>query len=185
MNKKERILESSLRLFVAQGIDATSTASIAEDAGVATGLLFHHFGNKETLIKHLFIVSVNRMTKLVEADIPPVKRFSEKIFRSFWFKSMALVQREKETFVFLGHLAYSRYIGSQEKHVGVDIFEAHQAFFQDGINRGRLKELNLPFLLSQTFENIRFSALYILDHDSPEKEVEAMYRSVRDMIFKS
>lgn len=185
MNKKDRILASSLRLFVAQGIDATSTASIAEDANVATGLLFHHFGNKETLIKNLYIVSVKRMSKLVEDQIPPANRFSEKAFKSLWFRLVEIVQRERQTYVFLGRIAYSNYIGWDEKHVGLDILGAHKTFFENGVSKGRLKDLSLPFLLSQVFENIRFSALYILDCDSPKKEIDTMYLSVRDMIFKS
>jgi len=54
MNKKQQLLDSALTLFVNQGIDATSTASIAKNAGVANGTLFHHFPSKEVLVLALY-----------------------------------------------------------------------------------------------------------------------------------
>ena len=53
-NKKQQLLDAALTLFVNQGIYATSTASIAKTAGVATGTLFHHFPSKEVLVLELY-----------------------------------------------------------------------------------------------------------------------------------
>ena len=53
-NKKQQLLDAALALFVNQGIYATSTASIAKTAGVATGTLFHHFPSKDALILELY-----------------------------------------------------------------------------------------------------------------------------------
>lgn len=54
INKRQQLLDSALTLFVNQGIDATSTASIAKHAGVANGTLFHHFPSKEVLVLTLY-----------------------------------------------------------------------------------------------------------------------------------
>ncbi len=54
VNKKQQLLDSALMLFVNQGIDATSTASIAKHASVANGTLFHHFASKEALVLALY-----------------------------------------------------------------------------------------------------------------------------------
>ena len=53
-NKKQQLLDAALVLFVNQGIYATSTASIAKTAGVATGTLFHHFPSKDALVLELY-----------------------------------------------------------------------------------------------------------------------------------
>ncbi|TWX66809.1 TetR/AcrR family transcriptional regulator [Colwellia demingiae] len=53
-NKKQQLLDAALALFVNQGIYATSTASIAKKAGVATGTLFHHFPSKDALVLELY-----------------------------------------------------------------------------------------------------------------------------------
>ena len=48
--KEQKILDTSLKLFVERGFHGTSTAEIAKTAGVATGTLFHYFKTKEELI---------------------------------------------------------------------------------------------------------------------------------------
>jgi len=55
IEKKEQILISALELFSRNGIETTSTASIAKIAKVATGTLFHHFPNKRALVHQLYI----------------------------------------------------------------------------------------------------------------------------------
>ncbi|WP_445772718.1 TetR/AcrR family transcriptional regulator [Shewanella sp.] len=54
-DKKQAILDSALSLFVEKGFNATSTASIAKAAGVATGTLFHHFPTKNDIMNQLFL----------------------------------------------------------------------------------------------------------------------------------
>ncbi|NMH64901.1 TetR/AcrR family transcriptional regulator [Shewanella salipaludis] len=54
-DKRQAILDSALSLFVEQGFHASSTASIARNAGVATGTLFHHFPSKDALLECLFL----------------------------------------------------------------------------------------------------------------------------------
>ncbi|MGL4447594.1 MAG: TetR/AcrR family transcriptional regulator [Shewanella sp.] len=54
-DKRQAILDTALTLFVSQGFHSTSTASIAKQAGVATGTLFHHFATKDALMECLFL----------------------------------------------------------------------------------------------------------------------------------
>ena len=54
-DKKQAILDSALQLFVKKGFNATSTASIAKAAGVATGTLFHHFPTKKDIMSQLIL----------------------------------------------------------------------------------------------------------------------------------
>jgi AcrR family transcriptional regulator len=45
-----RILEAASRVFAREGILASTTASVATEAGVAQGSLFAHFGSQECLV---------------------------------------------------------------------------------------------------------------------------------------
>lgn len=52
MSKEDRraqIIESAMQLFVENGYNATTTASIAEQAGISEVTLFRHFTSKEEL----------------------------------------------------------------------------------------------------------------------------------------
>ncbi|MCM2678294.1 TetR/AcrR family transcriptional regulator [Echinimonas agarilytica] len=53
--KRSRLLEAALALFSKHGVEHVTTSSIAKTAGVATGTLFHHFGNKEALVQALYL----------------------------------------------------------------------------------------------------------------------------------
>lgn len=47
---RSSIVQSALRLFGEQGIDATSLREVAKAAGVSPALVVHHFGGKEGLV---------------------------------------------------------------------------------------------------------------------------------------
>jgi len=49
MSKKEKILISAQELFARSGYAGTTMKTVAEHAGVASGLVFHYFDNKENL----------------------------------------------------------------------------------------------------------------------------------------
>ncbi|MEI6859559.1 MAG: TetR/AcrR family transcriptional regulator [Shewanella sp.] len=68
-DKKQAILDTALALFVSQGFYATSTASIAKQAGVATGTLFHHFSSKDKLMNHLFLNIKQEFADAIQASI--------------------------------------------------------------------------------------------------------------------
>jgi AcrR family transcriptional regulator len=48
--KRQLIIETAERLFAEHGYDATSTARIAHEAGVPSGLVFYHFATKLELL---------------------------------------------------------------------------------------------------------------------------------------
>lgn len=48
-DSRERIRATALRLFAARGVAATSLREVAREAGVAPGLVVHHFGGKDGL----------------------------------------------------------------------------------------------------------------------------------------
>lgn len=53
MGGKERIKQAAMELFVKEGFSA-STNSITKRAGVATGLLYHHYKSKNELIMDIY-----------------------------------------------------------------------------------------------------------------------------------
>ncbi|MCF8110588.1 MAG: TetR/AcrR family transcriptional regulator [Desulfobacteraceae bacterium] len=53
-DRKNAIIDAATRLFAQKGFSETSTAEIAENAGVAHGTLFYHFKNKQGIIREIF-----------------------------------------------------------------------------------------------------------------------------------
>ena len=50
---RQRILDAALRLFARYGYAATSVRRIAEEAGIAQGLLYNYFDSKEALLRSM------------------------------------------------------------------------------------------------------------------------------------
>jgi len=66
--KKERILQSALKLFAELGYNGTATSKIAKDAKVSEALIFRHFENKEGLLQAVLAQGEDK-AKLMFADI--------------------------------------------------------------------------------------------------------------------
>ncbi len=54
MTTRERIVETAIELFNAQGTAAVSTNHIAAACGISPGNLYYHFRNKEDIIRAIF-----------------------------------------------------------------------------------------------------------------------------------
>jgi AcrR family transcriptional regulator len=57
LSKKEKIIETAVRLFADQGFDATTTLQIAREAGVTEPLIFYHFKSKDDLFTHILDIA--------------------------------------------------------------------------------------------------------------------------------
>ncbi len=78
MNTKERLLEQAQRLFLEKGYKKTTLRSIAESAGVNSGLFSYYFKNKEQLAKevynHLMQERVQEVYTHVSTYIDPIEK---------------------------------------------------------------------------------------------------------------
>jgi AcrR family transcriptional regulator len=57
-DSQARIIASALKLFAEHGYSATSVKMIAQDAGIAQGLLYNYFSGKEALLRAIFAQSM-------------------------------------------------------------------------------------------------------------------------------
>jgi AcrR family transcriptional regulator len=78
-DKRSNFLNAALKLFVNQGVQNTSTAAIAKEAGTATGTLFLYFPTKQDLINEL-VLQISRdqseyMQTLLDRSLPVREMF--------------------------------------------------------------------------------------------------------------
>jgi TetR/AcrR family transcriptional regulator, fatty acid metabolism regulator protein len=75
-DKRRLILDAAVRVFARQGFHACRVADIADEAGVAYGLVYHYFGSKDEVLDTLFLERWNVMLEVirrVDADELPVR----------------------------------------------------------------------------------------------------------------
>ena len=54
VDKRRQILDAAIRVFARQGFHACRVSDIADEAGVAYGLVYHYFNSKDEVLNELF-----------------------------------------------------------------------------------------------------------------------------------
>jgi TetR/AcrR family transcriptional regulator, fatty acid metabolism regulator protein len=54
VDKRRQILDAAIRVFARQGFHACRVSDIADEAGVAYGLVYHYFDSKDEVLNELF-----------------------------------------------------------------------------------------------------------------------------------
>ncbi|KRL11077.1 MAG: TetR/AcrR family transcriptional regulator [Schleiferilactobacillus harbinensis] len=67
--KVERILHTAMVIFGQQGFIKSKTDDIAAQAGVSKGLIFHYFGNKQSLYIDTYHAAFDRLYTLVDQQV--------------------------------------------------------------------------------------------------------------------
>jgi TetR/AcrR family transcriptional regulator, fatty acid metabolism regulator protein len=55
VDKRRQILDAAVRVFARQGFHGTRVSDIADEAGVAYGLVYHYFRSKDEVLNELFV----------------------------------------------------------------------------------------------------------------------------------
>ena len=64
-DKPRRILDAAVRVFAAQGYDASRVGDVAREAGVAYGLVYHYYDSKEAVLEAVFREAWGRLLAAV------------------------------------------------------------------------------------------------------------------------
>lgn len=138
LQTRERILDSSEKLFSINGFDGTSLRDIAGDAGVPVGLVHHHGVSKESL----FHTTVARRAKeLADARMAALHALNsesqlelERILEAFCFPFLELARSNAHW------LAYARLVAHVSvdprwRHICAECFDPTADAFLDAIER--------------------------------------------------
>src|SRR5215831_10825567 len=97
-DKRRLILEAAVHVFARKGYHTSRVSDIAEEAGVAHGLLYHYFRSKDEVLESIFketwadIIAATRMVE--ETDEPARERLAgiAKILLRAWRRDPDLVR---------------------------------------------------------------------------------------------
>ena len=65
VDKRRIILDAAVRVFARQGFHTCRVSDIADEAGVAYGLVYHYFGSKDEVLDTLFLERWNVMLEAI------------------------------------------------------------------------------------------------------------------------
>jgi AcrR family transcriptional regulator len=98
--KREGFLNAALKLFVANGVQNTSTAAIAKEAGTAAGTLFLYFPTKQELVDELVLQIGQALSEAIEAVLEPSLSAQETIL-AIWNGTIHWFQPRLEAYQYI------------------------------------------------------------------------------------
>ncbi|MDQ2983701.1 MAG: TetR family transcriptional regulator [Actinomycetota bacterium] len=64
--RRRQILDAAIRVFARGGYHTSRVGDIAEEAGVAYGLVYHYFDSKEEVLRNIFVETWTGMLQTIE-----------------------------------------------------------------------------------------------------------------------
>ena len=97
-DKRRLLLDAAVRVFARKGYHAARVGDIAEEAGVAYGLLYHYFSSKEEVLRNVFretwralIATINSVAEGGDSPREQLRKVAEILLRS-WRRDPDLVR---------------------------------------------------------------------------------------------
>jgi AcrR family transcriptional regulator len=136
--KRRRLLQAAVRVFARKGYHAARIGDIAEEAGVAYGLLYHYFPSKEELLRSVFRETWRELIETIKsvegAGDPPreqLRKVAEILLRS-WRRDPDLVR------VLVLEVTRSQYLPGEMDEI-VKSFAAIQEIVERGQADGSIR----------------------------------------------
>ena len=138
MEKRKLILDAAVRVFAEHGYHGSRVGDIAEDAGVAHGLLYHYFSSNEEVLRTIFVENwgqlIVRFRAVEESDESAEQKLEgiAKILLRTWRNDPALVT------VMVREVARSEHLQGQVREVQ-EVFAILQRVIEEGQAAGEFR----------------------------------------------
>jgi TetR/AcrR family fatty acid metabolism transcriptional regulator len=140
LRSRERILAAATRVFARRGFHGSRVSDIAEEAGIAYGLVYHHFRNKDEILAAIYAEKWGEyIAYLVELGHRPLG-FGERMAKlvRFWVRTFR--QDPHLMTVIINEITRSyEFMESHDIATVMTAFDAIQVIIEAGIASGEVR----------------------------------------------
>lgn len=183
--RRQDIIEASLKIFAQKGYNGSTTAEIARAAGVAEGTIFRHFATKKDLLNAVLEPKV--LDGLIQLDKEHREDTPTDFFRHFLMNRLELLKENDSLVRFM--FAEAQYHTEVREALfkgilgqGIPIL---RPWFEKGVERGDFRDL--PFLptMRSFMGMIMFYGFMgnVFQEFSPEKTIEEAADHILDLFL--
>src|SRR5437763_12913588 len=137
-DRRRELLDAAVRVFARKGYRAARVGDIAEEAGVAHGLLYHYFRSKDEVLETIFRDTWQLLvveTERIEASGVPlreqIRRFA-RIYLGSWLMTPELIG------VLVREIARSPQVGERADEIA-EVFRGLDRIIEAGRDRGEVR----------------------------------------------
>ncbi|HMK48320.1 MAG TPA: TetR/AcrR family transcriptional regulator [Methanocella sp.] len=149
-DKKEAIINASLKLFTERGFDNTPTSMISQEAGVATGTLFRYYPTKEDLINSTYVIAKDRLARAMTVGLSKEKTLEDKV-RLIWGNTIRWGLQNPQELLFLEQFLSSPYITRITEEEAMKKFAFMSDLIEEGVTAGKLRDIHRGLIFEILF----------------------------------
>lgn len=162
---KAHLVETALRLFVAQGYEATSVSQILDEAGMARGALYHHFpeGKRELFAEAVDVANHDfheGLDRIVTTVTSPVEMIA-----AGWKLVLDLATEPVFAKIVLVEAPLVMPLGWS----GGEQYLLMRAILEEAVTAGEIRPLPLDALAATLFGAVRRMADFVAVADDPAR----------------
>jgi TetR/AcrR family fatty acid metabolism transcriptional regulator len=137
---RERILAAATRVFARRGFHGSRVSDIAEEAGMAYGLVYHHFRNKEEILAAIYAEKWGEyIAYLIELSHRPLS-FADRMARLVHFWVRIFRQDPDLMTVIINEITRSyEFMESHDIATVLAAFDAIQVIVDEGLRSGEVR----------------------------------------------
>ena len=165
--KRKAIMDAALKLFCEKCFQDTSTASISQEAKVATGTLFLYFESKEELINHLYLESKEEYAAYVEEGVCDRKTFKQRL-KHIWERSIQWHLDNPNKVQFMVQFWSSPLITKMTREKAMNRLTLVTEVVKQAVTNKEVSTTSVEWLSAVVSGHISTSARFIIDNPQPK-----------------
>lgn len=151
--KREGFLRAALKLFASNGVQSTSTAEIAREAGTATGTLFLYFPTKQDLINQLVLWISKQESDTIKGLLDPSMSARDTFF-TIWDGSIRWLLENKDAYQYSQQIRDSGLISDEVTQESGKFFSFYYVAIQKGLEEGCIKPFPIDLIGGFLYQDI-------------------------------
>jgi AcrR family transcriptional regulator len=169
--RRTELLNAALRLFVAKGVQHTSTAEIARKAGTAAGTLFLYFPTKQDLMNELVMTIGRDQSEYINNLLVPSLSVRE-TFLAIWEGSLRWFLDHTDEYQYVQQVRDARIIGKKTVQESEKFFQYYFAAVRKGLEEGLIKKYPFELVGGILYQNVVAVMNLIVAQADPAKREE-------------
>jgi AcrR family transcriptional regulator len=183
MDKREKLFESALRLFVEFGFHNTPTSKIAKEAGISSGTLFYFFPTKDDLVVALYLDIKGKLGCEISESIANEKSYRE-IFKKYYEGTLNWAMHHKAEFKFLEQFNSSPYL----KKIAEEEIQKHikplKELLRNAINEEIIKPMDIEIIFTLISGHTFSINQYLISSELPKDKRQVVISDTFDLLWQ-
>lgn len=181
-NKRERILQAAISLFVERGFENTSVQDIAEASQMAKGTVYLYFSSKDNLIDQVYLYCNLRNVEACDANLDEEQTILQKLFKRMQNAIYWAISHPEESKIERMYLRSSRFIAGYRYENQQNHYQVVDKMLCQGVESGELKQLPTP-LLGEIFFGMGAAFLFFFEANPEMLHEEEIWQQCRQMVI--